>query len=295
MARFPSARSPATWCGYNPFVQKIHMNTWRFIRTPPMRGAENMAIDEAIFEGVIKGTVAPTLRLYAWEPPCLSLGYAQPLSDVDMGRLLSNGWELVRRPTGGRAILHTDEITYAIIAPVRHPQLSGGVLECYKKLSPGLVRTLEMLDLRVAVHPEIPLSDAERVNPICFRTPSAYEITVDGKKLIGSAQVRRRGGVLQHGTIPLKGDIARICEALVYENDSERRRSQESLRSQASTVEALLGTTVSWEEAAEAFRKGFSQAMGWSFIDAELQPEEVHRSQVLVAQRFEAQDWLHRV
>jgi lipoate-protein ligase A len=93
------------------------MTNWRLLITPAARGAWNMAVDESILEHIGRGASLPTLRLYAWTPACLSLGHAQPIADVDMQRLQQHGWEVVRRATGGRAILHTDELTYSVIAP----------------------------------------------------------------------------------------------------------------------------------------------------------------------------------
>ena len=89
-------------------------NIWRLLYTPPSSGAWNMAVDEAILEHIHRGESQPTLRLYAWEPACLSLGHAQSFADVDMKRVKERGWEVVRRVTGGRAILHTDELTYSV-------------------------------------------------------------------------------------------------------------------------------------------------------------------------------------
>src|SRR5690349_12894602 len=90
------------------------MSTWRLLHTPASSGAWNMAVDEAILEHTGRGESHPTLRLYAWEPACLSLGHAQSFSDVDVPRLKAHGWEVVRRLTGGRAILHTEELTYSV-------------------------------------------------------------------------------------------------------------------------------------------------------------------------------------
>ena len=104
-----------------------------------------MAVDAAILTAAGRGDVPPTLRLYAWDPPCLSLGYAQPVLDVDLDRLAAKGWDLVRRPTGGRAILHTDELTYAVIGPLDEPRLAGSILESYKRLAAGLLRGLQIL------------------------------------------------------------------------------------------------------------------------------------------------------
>jgi lipoate-protein ligase A len=104
---------------------------WRVNRSAPSNGIWNMAVDEAILESVMAGKSETTLRLYAWEPACLSLGYAQPVADVDQEALNKRGLGLVRRPTGGRAILHSDELTYSVISTESDLRLAGGVLESY--------------------------------------------------------------------------------------------------------------------------------------------------------------------
>ena len=112
---------------------------WRIIQTTPAPGAWNMAVDEAILESVSRGEQLSTLRLYAWTPPCLSLGYAQHIADADLPALQILGWDLVRRPTGGRAILHTDELTYSVAAGHAEPRLSGSVLESYRRIAAALL------------------------------------------------------------------------------------------------------------------------------------------------------------
>ena len=104
-------------------------------------------------------------------------------------------------------------------------------------------------------------------NPVCFEVPSTYEITVDGKKLIGSAQARKKEGVLQHGSLPLTGDLARICEALVFENESARADASKRLLARAATVESALGRAVSWETAAQAFIHAFEAQLGLNCKD----------------------------
>ena len=125
------------------------MTLWRLLITPPARGAWNMALDESILEHIGRGESIPTLRLYAWEPACLSLGHAQPFADVDMNRLQERGWEVVRRITGGRAILHTDELTYSVIAPNDEPIIAGTVLESYNRLAQALLLAVKNLELPV--------------------------------------------------------------------------------------------------------------------------------------------------
>ena len=270
---------------------------WRLIVTPPAHGAWNMAADEAILEHVGKGEGLPTLRLYAWEPACLSLGHAQPYADIDIERLAQHGWEAVRRPTGGRAILHTDEITYSVMAPGSEPRVAGSVLESYNRLACALLAGVRSLGLDAVSNPLSPGASAthDSSNPVCFEVPSAYEITVGGKKLIGSAQARRRVGVLQHGSLPLVGDLARITEALVFPDEAARAAAAQRLLARATTVESALGRAVSWEEAAASLRHAFETELGLQFVEAGLTESEIRRASELVEQRYGHSSWMQRV
>ena len=271
------------------------MDNWRLIISSPSPGDNNMALDQAILEAVSSGESPPTLRLYAWQPPCLSIGYAQPVADVDRQRLNELGWDLVRRPTGGRALLHTDELTYAVIAASTNKHVAGGVLQSYQHLSLGLAAALTMLGLHVEVQPNIPVPEEQRTNPICFQAPSAYEITVGGRKLIGSAQMRRRGGVLQHGSLPLNGDITRICQVLRFEDEALSQQSAQYIRERAVTVEELLGRPVPWQQAAEALIEGFTSSLGLS-LDLEPPTEsEYQLAEMLVSSRYNHSDWTERI
>jgi lipoyl(octanoyl) transferase len=254
-----------------------------------------MATDQAIQEAVAVGAAPPTLRLYAWAPPCLSLGFAQPVAQIDRARARSLGWDIVRRPTGGRAILHTDELTYSIVLLEGDPLVAGGVLESYHHLSQGIVAGLELLGLRVEVQPGIPLSQTEREKPVCFEAPSAYEITWQGRKVAGSAQVRRRQTVLQHGTIPLNGDITRICLGLAFQTEDARQEAREKLSTRAATLSDLLGHTVAWDDAAQALSQGMSQALGIELQTGTLSAAEQMRRDMLVADTYGSESWTHRV
>jgi lipoate-protein ligase A len=268
--------------------------TWRLYLSPPALGAWNMAVDEAILEHIISGEVLPTLRIYGWNPPCLSLGRSQPFSDVDMGAVDANGWHVVRRATGGRAILHTDEITYSIIAPESNPHVSGSLLDSYQHLAQGLLAALEDLGANVEMNEE--KADAvSQKNPVCFETPSAYEITVNGKKLIGSAQARQKGGVLQHGSLPLHGDLARITQALNFENEEARQHAAEKLLARASTLESALGRAVSWGAASKSFVHGFEAALGIQLQRDDLSRSEIIRIADLVKEKYAHLEWTGRI
>jgi lipoate-protein ligase A len=263
---------------------------WRLLTDPPARGTWNMAVDEAILEACGRGEVPPTLRLYAWEPACLSLGYAQPLTDVDRQRLEARGWDLVRRPTGGRAVLHVDELTYAVIGPLDEPRLAGGVLASYNRLAAALVEALRLLALPVEVQ-ERSEGGQKDPNPVCFEVPSTYEITVNGKKLVGSAQARRKEGVLQHGSLPLTGDLTRILQALVFPDETARARASVRLLERATTVASALGRTVSWEQAAQAFTASFPAALGMDLLPGSLSARERTRAEVLAREKYSHPEW----
>jgi lipoate-protein ligase A len=269
------------------------MNTWRLLITSPARGAWNMALDESILEHIGRGESNPTLRLYAWEPACLSLGHAQPFADVDTSRLKSHGWEIVRRATGGRAILHTDELTYSVIAPSNEPTVAGSILESYNRLAQALLMAVKSLELPVEMK-EGKADNGTIPNPVCFEVPSTYEITVDGKKLIGSAQARKKEGVLQHGSLPLTGDLTRICQALVFENESARENASKRLLERATTVESALGREISWETAAQAFVHAFEAQLGLSFERGELSESESKRTEELVREKYDHPSWTER-
>lgn len=263
---------------------------WRLLQSRPARGAWNMALDEVLLEACVRGDSPPVLRLYAWQPPCLSLGYAQALSEVDLPRLEARGWDLVRRPTGGRAILHTDELTYAVIGPTQHPLLSGSVLESYQRLARALLAALHLLGVPAEMNETVTVPSL-KANAVCFETPSAYEITVEGKKLIGSAQARRQGGVLQHGTLPLGGDLTRIVQVLSFPDETARREAAERLLRRATTVERILGRPVPWPVAAQAFIEGFARTFSIQFQPSEPTVMEMARAEELVRIRYANPAW----
>jgi lipoate-protein ligase A len=270
------------------------MRQWRLIYDrPTVRGAWNMGVDEAILASVGAGEAPPTLRLYGWTPPCLSLGYGQRARDADTARIAVNGWEIVRRPTGGRAILHTDELTYSLSLPPDHPLALEDVVESYRAISWGLIAALERLG--AVVQAEKADKASMQIGAVCFETPSHYEITVNGRKLVGSAQVRRTYGVLQHGTLPLMGDIARICDALAYPDEAQREAAKDAVRARAVTLEtALGGRTITWDEAAEAVAAGFQDVFEIDLIEGNLSDTERENAAKFVAERYANNDWTFR-
>jgi lipoyl(octanoyl) transferase len=265
---------------------------WRLIDDDPMPGARNMAVDEAIARAVGRGDAPPTLRLYRWHPACLSLGYGQRASVVDAGRLASCGWDVVRRPTGGGAIFHTDELTYSIALPLDHPLAAGDIVSSYRVLSEALVLALNQVGAAVARHE---LDGHPEATTVCFETPSHYEITVDGRKLVGSAQARRYNALLQHGSLPLRGDLSRICLALHYESEDAREAAQRSVLSRAITLsEALGGRPVDDRLVAQAVVDGFTTLFGMPPMAGTLSDDERAAAEHLEQSQYGAAAWTAR-
>jgi len=241
---------------------------WRLLATEPLAydGATNMAIDEAILLAIAAGQSPPTLRFYTWQPPCVSIGYAQSMEQVvDFDACRRDGVTWVRRPTGGRAILHTDELTYSLTAPASEKRVLGGVVASYRRLSGGLLAGLRLLGLEdvqaEAMKKEntghSAIDSHQDLSAACFDIPSHYEITSHGKKLVGSAQVRRQNVVLQHGAIPLAGDVTRLVSYL-HLSDEESTMLRAKLERRAITLKEALGRTVPAKEAIKALTQGFA-------------------------------------
>lgn len=269
----------------------LEKQTWRIIHHAPQEGAWNMAVDEAILESVSEKSQPPTLRLYDWQPYCLSIGQAQKAGDVNLMALHQYGWDLVRRPTGGRAILHADELTYSVTAPIDNPILRGNVIESYRRISMALIEALGLMGLCTDSKPkkaeEIHLSK----DPVCFQFPSDYEITFENRKIVGSAQARKKGGILQHGSIPLYGDITRINSVLNYSGEVERRSAADQLLNHATTLENSLGKTVTWSQMADAMEAGFTSALNVELIPGNLSTLELKTAAIIHNEKYNFKNW----
>ena len=277
---------------------------WHLIRDGWHGGAANMARDEALRESCQQDG-APILRLYGWRPPCLSLGYGQRARVVDLARCRARGWQVVRRPSGGGALLHAEELTYCLLLPPQHPLQQGDILTSYARLRRGLVAALARLgvaaDAAVAATTdgrrnfEADGASPDGTSAICYLQPAAQEVSVAGRKLIGSAQLRRRGVLLQHGSLPLATDITAIADALLYEEEAERAAAKGELRRGACSLGESLGAACpSWGEAARAFAAGFAAAFGIRWQERPFSATEEARAREWEATRYGDDAWTGR-
>lgn len=269
---------------------------WRLIiDEAPRTGAANMAIDQAIAESTARGESPTTLRFYRWSPPAISLGRHQPASDIDLDAAYARGYDLVRRTTGGRAILHTDELTYSVAGPDSEPILGGGVMESYLRLSNALVLGLQRAGLVDVGKADGGVRAGPNVSAACFEVPSAYEILWHGKKLLGSAQSRRGGHVLQHGSLPLVGNITRLIDVLALD-DTDRAALRADLAARATTLSAALGVdeddpAIAFDALTRLFSRAFEDQLDIALKPGLLAADEVRRSAELIRTQFAADDW----
>lgn len=245
-------------------------------------GAMQMALDEALLdEACAREDFVPTLRLYVFQPGCLSLGRTQAYESVDAAAARERGLDLVRRVTGGSGVLHHGELTYSFIARVA-PPFTDSIEQNYTLLSEALAAGLAR---RFGVRAELEPSRPER-NPAtgaCFLTPALKELKVAGRKLVGSAQRRQKGAFLQHGALPLATDYA--LHGRLFGLAPER------LRGAMLDLKEAAGREVSHAEAAEALALGFTERLGAAWSPLPLAPHVRARAEALVAERYGREDW----
>ena len=268
---------------------------WRLIiEDSPRSGAANMAVDESIAEAAAGGDVPPTLRFYCWQSPSVSLGRFQRIADIDEARVAEQGYDLVRRATGGRAILHADELTYSVTGPIAEPHMAGGVMDAYLRFSNALLAGLTILGLK-AEKAGARARAGRELSAACFEMPSAYEITAGGRKLMGSAQSRRKGYVLQHGSLPLRGDVARLVDVLALPCAAQEQLRQQ-LRRQAVTLAEALELSPDSEQLdfpriAAAMAEGFASTLDQDLEPGTLSTNELRRSAELIRTRYADPAW----
>lgn len=252
---------------------------WRLLDTPPAPGAWNMAVDEALADSVRKGG-PPVLRVYRWSPACLSLGRNQPSEGYDREEIRRRGIDVVRRPTGGRAVLHHRELTYSVAA---RDDALGTPRQAYAAINRALVAGLRRLGVDALLQPAGP--DRAPIPSLapCFEQPVEGEVTAWGRKLVGSAQRRDRGVMLQHGSLPIHDDQSAVPGLMLP------GRGVASAGAPA-TLAALLGREPGWDELVDALAEGWRETFGAGLERGGLSGEEEERARVHRA-RYEDPAW----
>lgn len=269
------------------------MTTWRYLPYAVYSGAENMAVDEALLLTMANTPdPQPVLRFYGWSPATLSLGYAQSYhQEVDEEACLAEGIEIVRRPTGGRAVLHQYELTYSVIAPEHDPHVSGTVIESYLRISQALLQGLKALGVPAEMVACGGVKEAS--SSACFDAPSWYELVVGGRKLVGSAQVRKEGVLLQHGSILIHFDADLLFRLLKFPNEEIRQRLLTGFRSKACALDEVWTHPIEREELEREICSGFCDIMEINLIHSRLtEQEEALMEEVLI--KHHSEGWIKK-
>ena len=264
----------------------------RFLNTGESTAAWNMAVDELLFEGcrahLREGRPpedAPvTFRVYAWSPPAISLGRGQAAErDIFLERLEEEGIDICRRLTGGRAVLHDCELTYSVTGP--QVLLGDAIEETYRRISLGLAEGLAALGARVELAP--PSGSAYASQGSCFATASVWELSIDGKKMVGSAQCREGGAVLQHGSVLLRSSEERLASLL------KPRGAEHFLTRGAHAVGLweVLGEEIPFHDVAETLKAGLEKVLGFRFLPNPLTSTENARALEISRARYENREW----
>ncbi len=242
---------------------------WRLIVDGPVDGALNMAIDRTLLAGRADGTAPPTLRLYRWRRPTVTLGRFQPESQVDLAACGRRGFDVARRPTGGRGVLHDDELTYGVTAAVEDG-VPRGVTPSYRHLCAALARAYQLLGVaaELTARPR-----GERGAGACYLHATTADLSLGAAKLSGSAQVWKDDAVLQHGSFVISRDA--VAESEVFRLGASQAVA---LREGTATLADVLDAIPSPEEVADAVRTSFAEVLGIDLEPGWLTEEEARRA-----------------
>lgn len=245
-------------------------STWNFCTTGENTAEFNMHFDEMLVQRLMEGSGRPTVRVYRWKPWAISIGHHQKISDIDVLLCKRHGIDVVRRPTGGRAILHAEELTYSVVMPADRK----GTQQVYNDISAALVEGLREFGVGVSLQRSQPDFARMYKSPSsipCFSSSARYEIEWNGRKLVGSAQRRYSGEsgdvVLQHGSILCGAAHRRLADYLVLPDQSLRESVHAGLEEKTADVHEASGESVDYEELSDCLRKGFERSWDVTFVN----------------------------
>ena len=256
---------------------------WRLIHSGPCDAFYNMALDEAIATEVRLGAAPPTLRLYGWDRPALTLGCFQKTSGINVEYCRSRDIPVVRRPTGGRAILHGDELTYSFSAGTDQGPFSHGLLDSYRRISVAFSTAFRKIGVTASPKKEREKGRVLSRSPLCFQSSSFGEILTDNKKLLGSAQKRWTNGLLQQGSVPYLSQEEKMAGIFGAEKTAALRDCMKALKE----ILPLLDE--------DAFRKAvvssFEEAFGIRLLQSAPLLEESLLAEELLQRKYLQDHW----
>ena len=246
---------------------------WRYLITEGNSAAKNMAIDRAVLIANSESTVPPTVRFYNWFPPAISIGYFQSLKEeVDLLECEKSGVDYVRRITGGGAVFHEKELTYSIVIPEFHSEISKNIMESYRRICGAIIKGLKQLGINSEY---VPIND----------------IISEGKKISGNAQTRKLKTVLQHGTVILDVDVDKMFSVLRVPNEKIKDKMISDVKQRVTSIKHILGKEITFLDAAVAMKKGFEEEFDIELVKGFLTGYELNLTRKFEKECFGARDW----
>jgi lipoate-protein ligase A len=260
---------------------------WRLLPTLKDSGSSQMALDQALLEEAVLEEFKPTMRFQRWSPPALSIGRFQDISDIELDTCAESGIEVVRRPTGGKCILHLGDFTYSLVFPAH--LLPGNIVDAYSEICAGIVGALKRLGLEVSIQYRNK-GDYKGCGGACFAVGTEADLGYGGRKVCGSSQVRKNGAILQHGSILMKDHSDFFFGFLRYGDEQERKRSLNIYKKNCIHLNDT-GRDYSWHDLAESFPLGFEETFGVNLEEGRLSVSEEARWRYL-AKAYASPLWL---
>ena len=255
-----------------------------------------MALDEALLDWHSTGSIPPVIRFYEWNPATLSIGYFQQAKrDINLQAVQEQNLGFVRRPTGGRAVLHDQELTYSVIVSESYPDMPASVTEAYRVISEGILLGFQKLGLEAYFSvPESKeqLDDLKKPkSAVCFDAPSWYELVVEGRKVAGSAQTRQKGVILQHGAILLDLNEERLLSVFNFDSLEAKEKMRKKLPEKAVAMNQFVDTPFTIEQCVHAFSTGFEEALNIELVPYQLTEEQLQYVELLMQKKYITDDW----
>ncbi len=260
---------------------EANQEEWRFLGGDLAEGDHNMAEDMACLQSCEQGASPPTIKLYGWKKPTLTIGYSQqPSKLINIEKARELGIQIIRRPTGGRVLLHSEELTYSLIAPNDYRLFAGDLRSSMCVISKMLTDCLVNLGCsREAIQFALPSKSRSYNGPACFSLANHYELTCLGKKIIGSAQRRMKRAFLQHGSLILKFDRPLLNSLLFFENSQLAQANLIKLTESSISIDEYFGKPILFQQALKVFKDEFANFLRSKLIPGSLTNREIEYSE----------------
>lgn len=263
-------------------MQPNQLLTWRILKSGAQNGYINMAEDEAISLSIAEGKAPPTIRFYGWEPFALSLGYFQKVdSKLDLDYCQKNKIDIVRRPTGGRAILHAEEITFSVSLPIAFVPGKNDILGSYQWISEGILQGLHQLGIPAIMARGHLKKGSEGSAAACFKSAARCDITVQDRKIVGSAQSRRNGVILQQTSIPIFTNLQ------LMSNVFHEATSWDGMTG----LSQWIKSPVTIDQVVNALISGFEKTLQMHLDPGELSEWEENVTKKLLHEKYQSDAW----